>query len=749
MKRSFQTSAAGLRVPRVARAGLGRGHRPALALGCLLLCTAPGAQAAAGALDPSFGTAGKVRTPLDPVSGETLYSLAVQPDGKIVAAGFGPAGAGMAVTRYNPDGTLDPSFGGTGIVTLNLLSFSGAHAVSVQPDGKIVVAGQASDGILARFGLARFNPDGALDSTFGPGGDGRMTASAAPYSMYATALAIQPDGRLVAAGQIDHGGEPAGPAKDFAVVRYTANGLLDTSFGSAGTGAVTTDFSTHDDVANALALQPDGKILAAGAADAALGSSSKNFALARYLPDGSPDTSFGAGGKVVTDFEGDSDEAHGVVVLPDGNILVGGAMTHPGGSGRAFALARYHADGSPDLSFGSGGKVTTVFPAGPSAANALAVQTNGKILLAGTVVTSDYNTAWGLARYLADGSPDISFGTDGLVVTNFDTGVDIAQALVIQADGKIVAGGMGYADEYYPGTPGATGWDFTLARYLGDALPADLVLTKVATPSPAIAGGTLTYTLTVTNQGPGEATDLVLADTLPPTLSPLSLTATGGGVADASGDGTLTVEWSSIAAGGSETATLVATVDPAVSDGATISNTAFVETASPDPNTANNLATAETVVQAPHTVVFYLHGGETPGTAGGYTMDLSSVQASGDTLQLWKNVRWFSSPALTGTFLPGATAKVTLPRLTGRGASATFYLKATQPDGSGAVALGQTTQVLGTSGANTVTIPLSAAPVTLVSRRLELSVATSPGVNLKIERAQAPALEVTHFAGTP
>ena len=626
MKRSFPTPAAGRRAPRdFFKTPVRTVSAAIFALGALMFATAPRVEAAAGELDPSFGTVGKVRTPIHPVSGETLYSLALQPDGKIVAAGFGPSGSGgVAVVRYNPDGTLDTSFGAsaTGIVTVELLSFSGARAVSLQSDGKIVVAGQASDGSLSRFGLARFNSDGTLDTAFGASGDGRSAVSVEPYAMYATSLAILPDGRLIAAGQIDHGGEPVGPAKDFALVRYTANGVNDPTFGSTGTSAVSTDFSTHDDIANAVAIQPDCKIIAVGAAEAAISTSSQNFALARYHADGSPDITFGAGGKVTTDFEGDSDEARSVVLLPDGKILVGGVMTRSSGLARSFALARYLANGSLDPAFGVGGKVTTTFPAGSSLGRALAVQADGKIVLVGSVVTSDYNTVWGVARYLADGTLDLSFDTDGLVLTNFDTGVDIAHAIAIQPDGKIVAGGMGYADEYYPGTPGAIGWDFTLARYLGD----------------------------------------------------------------------------------------------------------------PEP---------------PHAVAFYLHGRETAGTAGGFSMNLSPAQPSGNTLQLGKNVNWLSEPPLTGTLQSGATATVTLPRLTGRSATATFQVSATELDGSSEIVLCQTTQLLGASGVNVVTIPLSAAPIELTDQRLKLSVTAPPGVNLKIEAGQAPTLEITPFTGTP
>lgn len=718
-------------------------------LGLLMVGLTPRVEAAAGALDPTFGSLGKVRTPLDPVSGETLYSIAIQADGKIVAAGFGPSGGGgVGIVRYNSDGSLDSSFGSGGIVMMDLLLFSGAHAVTVLGDGKIVIAGQASDGTLSRFGLARLNPDGTPDSTFGPSGDGRSVASVVPYSMYTTSLSVQTDGGLIAAGRIDHGGEPVGPAQDFGLVRYTTNGLNDMTFGPAATSVVSTDFFSHNDLANAVALQADGKIVAAGVASTTGSASSNDFALARYLSNGSLDAAFGAGGKVITDFELAGDEVRDAVILSDGKILAGGVATHGGSGGvRAFALARYHVDGSLDGAFGIGGKTTTDFAAGPSLAEALAVQSDGKIILAGTVVNSDYGTAWALARYHSDGSLDPSFGTAGKVVTDFYSGVDIAHTVAIQTDGKIVAGGMGYADEYYPGTPGAIGWDFTLARYLGDPLPADVVLTKMGTPSPVAAGGTLTYTLTITNHGPGDANDVVVADALPPEVSSTSISATGGGVIDTT-SGTLTVEWPSLAAGDTETVTIITAVDAEVVDGTVITNTALVEASSLDPNTTNNHAAFETTIMTPHAVTLYLHGKETARTAGRLTMNFSSTISSKETIQLWKDA-WLSAPDFTGTFQSGATATLTLSKVIGRSAGATFRLSATDLAGNNEVLLGEASQVIGASTSpDIITIPI-AAPVTLTDQRIKLSVTTASGVNLKLEPNTLAWLELTAFVGSP
>jgi uncharacterized delta-60 repeat protein len=164
----------------------------------------PNLHAAAGDLDPTFGIAGKVRTPIDPVSGESLYAVAIQPDGKIVSAGFGPSPTnGMALTRHNPDGTLDATFGTGGIVQATLLTFSGAHALVILPDGRLLTAGQASNGTLTRFALAQFTPTGALDPTFGPTADGRSMNAVTSYHTFATALTRLADGRIVAAGMAD------------------------------------------------------------------------------------------------------------------------------------------------------------------------------------------------------------------------------------------------------------------------------------------------------------------------------------------------------------------------------------------------------------------------------------------------------------------------------------------------------------------------------------------------------------------
>src|SRR6266704_1485635 len=241
-------------------------------------------------------------------------------------------------------------------------------------------------------------------------------------------------------------------------------GALDPSFGSGG--IVVTDFNSIDDAAFAVAAQPDGKILAAGYVFSS--ASNYDFALVRYLPDGSLDPSFGTNGKVATDFHGSTDVARAVALQPDGRIVVAGYALRLDGPAFDFALARYNADGSLDTGFGAAGKVTTRFSGGFDRATAVLLQADGKIVATGTVSNSFTTTGedFALARYNADGSLDATFGTDGRVVTDFSAGGGIfanndgATSAALQSDGKIIVAGAS--------THELTFLDFAMARYNPD-----------------------------------------------------------------------------------------------------------------------------------------------------------------------------------------------------------------------------------------------------------------------------------------
>ena len=361
------------------------------------------------------------------------------------------------------EGTLDLSFNSTGY---RYEDFGGGSneglAVAVQPDGKIVVAGRA-DGISGSgtdFAIVRYNSGGSLDTSFGTGG--KVTTAIGPGTSQdiAYAVAIQADGKIVAAGQA----EVSGAGTDFGIVRYNADGSLDTSFGTGG--KVTTAFgtATSGDIANAVAIQPDGKIIAAGFADDVAGSGA-DFALARYNADGSLDASFGVGGKTTTPVNAGTlgDFAQAVVIQPNGMIVAAGWTEDASGLSVDFALVRYNSNGSLDLTFDGDGKVITSIGSSTTLAFAasVAIQADGKIVAAGLADDESLGADFALVRYNTDGSPDASFDSDGIVTTAIVPGAhgDFAQSIVIQPDGKIVA--AGFTDD----VSGGPGTDLAIVRY--------------------------------------------------------------------------------------------------------------------------------------------------------------------------------------------------------------------------------------------------------------------------------------------
>jgi uncharacterized delta-60 repeat protein len=372
-----------------------------------------------GDLDPSFGTGGTVTTAIGTKSG--AFGVAVQGDGKLVAAGptGDPFPNAFALVRYNPDGSLDATFGSGGTVTTafgTLLSF--AKAVALQGDGKIVVAGdiETLDTQLpvvvpkpVAFALARYNPDGSLDATFGSGG---TVTTAIGISGSAWAVALQGDGKIVVPGDTQ---TTALGDEVFALARYNPDGSLDATFGAGGT--VTTAFGTISDQFNAVAVQGDGKIVAAGVSQTAAGPDS--FVLARYNPDGSLDKTFGSGGTAIgTTTNGDY--ANAVALQGDGKIVAVGYTETTYHDPVAFALARYNPDGSLDATFGAGGTVTTAIGTIADAGHAVALQGDGKIVVAGgtRTVTGD---AFALARYLGDTTATTSTTTRNTTTTSITT----------------------------------------------------------------------------------------------------------------------------------------------------------------------------------------------------------------------------------------------------------------------------------------------------------------------------------------
>jgi uncharacterized delta-60 repeat protein len=325
----------------------------------------------AGVPDPTFGAAGMVRTDIGAGSYDVGRAVALQSDGGIVVAGGSDAEgvACFAVTRYDQVGELDVTFGAGGKVRTAVQG--SAYAVAVQPDGRIIAAGGSDAGGDGDFALVRYNRDGSLDTTFGRAGIVRTDLGG---SDGVVDLVVQPDGAVVAVG---NSGGAAG--NDFAVARYHSDGSLDTSFGTGGT--VRTDIGTDtDDIARAVALQPDGRIVVVGGSNARR-RAYHDFVLVRYTDDGRLDSGFGAAGRVLTSFGGSNDDALAVMLQPDGRIVAAGAATMVNSR---FALARYLGDGILDPSFGTAGRVLTDVGRGShAAAFAVAPQSDGAIVAAG------------------------------------------------------------------------------------------------------------------------------------------------------------------------------------------------------------------------------------------------------------------------------------------------------------------------------------------------------------------------------
>jgi uncharacterized delta-60 repeat protein len=399
---------------------------------------------APGDLDPTFSGDGKLLDGVLSNGDDHGEGVAVQADGKIVVAGSvcGGSGCTFALARYNQNGSLDATFDSDGKVTTEIGQRSAASSVSIQTDGKIVAAGSSYNGSDDDLALARYNADGSLDTTFDI--DGKVTTPIGTLDDIADVVAIQPDGKIVAAGYSNNG-----PIYVFAIVRYNTDGSPDTTFDSDG--KVTTSIGLSSAFAHDVAIQQDGKIVAAGSS---YNGSNDEFALVRYNPDGSLDTTFDGDGKVTTTVAPNGSDANAVAIGPDGKIVAAGRSISPQ-TGYDFALARYNPDGSLDETFDGDGKVIPFDGSGNDYADDVAIEPDGKIVAAGHRFQTATGYDFKLVRFNTNGSLDTTFDGDGNVVTDFGQPLDIVNAIAIQPDGRIVAAG----------SSANVNWDFALARY--------------------------------------------------------------------------------------------------------------------------------------------------------------------------------------------------------------------------------------------------------------------------------------------
>jgi uncharacterized delta-60 repeat protein len=412
--------------------------------------------AAAGDLDPSWGGDGTVIS-LFGATGGWLNQLAFQSSGKMIAAGFDGAGVvtDFAVARYNDDGTLDTTFGaGAGYVTTDFdgTDFDFARGVAVTGGDKIILGGSAN-GDLA---LVRYQPSGSLDLGFGTGGKVTLDIQGAMDSI--RSVLVRPsDSKITVAGYAtmsDNG-------TNFVVARFRSNGVLDTTFGVNGLGYNVTNVGGGDQARGAV-FGPNGTILVAGYTK--FGTGVQDFAVVRYRPNGTLDPTFGTGGMKIIDL-GAGDVARDIKVQADNKIVVcgytgagGGRPAGPEKGPGDFAVVRLLTNGTLDTSFGGGDGIATFDPGGSDHARACAIQPDGKIILSGDTWVSP-NDKFATVRFNSDGTVDGTFGTGGMVVTDFGPGGGDEHACDVKVlpDGRIIAVGP-YT------TAGAPDW--ALVRYL-------------------------------------------------------------------------------------------------------------------------------------------------------------------------------------------------------------------------------------------------------------------------------------------
>lgn len=383
-----------------------------------------------GSADTSFGTIGSATASLGSVA-DDVYAVDVQDDGGYVVVGTTSGTSDdVAVARFTASGALDSSFGSGGVAVTDAGSLTSdhGHAVAVQPDGKILVAGSSAT-TAADFLLARYTSAGALDTSFGSGGI--VTTSFGSGHDDAYGMALQSDGRIVLVGRTANGA-----TFDWAAARYTVTGDLDTTFGSGG--KVVTPGNGGSDYPRDVVVDTQGRIVAAGRIHD--GTSTYDVGIVRYRADGSLDTSFGGSGRVLTPLGAGHDSAWGLDVYPDGRVVVAGNAQ----VGTTFDLAavRYTAGGVPDTSFDGDG-VLLIPRGGSSEADAqVAVQADGRLLIGSTASGGASGDDFAVYRRTEPGAADPTFDLDGVALYAPSASADVLADLIIEEDGRVVLAGV-------------------------------------------------------------------------------------------------------------------------------------------------------------------------------------------------------------------------------------------------------------------------------------------------------------------
>ena len=376
-----------------------------------------------GVLDTTFGNQGITLTPIS--TGDFLWQQAIQTDDKILITGvtqtFDPS---LFLARYTSGGSLDTSFNSSGSTpgTQSLLvgSRTASRGVSLQTDGKIVAAGFDIETLTNMF-LARYSSTGALDTSGFNSPNGYVTQSIGSGAL-ANTIGLQSSGKIIAAGASIDGGTPS-----FKLARFTSTGTLDTTFGT--NGITTTQLGNIASIAS-IAIQSDDKIVAVGNSD-------NKITIARYTADGSLDSSFGTSG-IFQPSIGSPAIAYKGAVDGDGKILVAGGTSVAGIL--KSVLLRCTSSGALDTTFNTTGYVIQSIAYG-SEFFSLVVQPPFNYIVVGGYAINALCTKASLARYLANGTIDTSFGTSGITQTQIGS-IAYAKDLGIQSTNDIIVTGM-------------------------------------------------------------------------------------------------------------------------------------------------------------------------------------------------------------------------------------------------------------------------------------------------------------------
>jgi len=385
--------------------------------------------------DSGFGSNGLTIPEINAVNYGT-WSLSIQKDNKIIAAGWANTDAetpsDISIIRLYENGEKDTTFNRTGLFSIGTSTWEDAYASAVQSDGKILVAGRFFNGSSWDFLIIRFNPDGSLDSSFNR--KGFFTKDFFGKDDRAFAMDIQSDGKIIVCGFAENFNW------DFAVLRLNSDGTIDSSFST--NGIFTKNIGTYNDVAFSIKAQSDGKIIICGWTYIF---GSWDFALVRLNSDGKPDNTFGDNGIVTTDYFHLYNTAHSVAIQSDGKYVAAGYTKKPGSTDTDIMLVRYNTDGSIDKSFGNNGIVLADYHGSDDFAWVIKVDQFDKLVVGGNVNINGSKIIE-IARFNSDGSPDISFGEKGIFVTKIFGVDEECRDMLIQPDGKILLTGY-YSDK--------------------------------------------------------------------------------------------------------------------------------------------------------------------------------------------------------------------------------------------------------------------------------------------------------------